>query len=77
MVRPTRETLNKLAQLLRDVRPVYAECALIINDLAKKQKAGRLAESLDSTSTPEKPSANHHKAYIPLRGLEMGNKRPV
>lgn len=34
MVRPSRESLNRLAQLIREAKPVYRECSYILNNLA-------------------------------------------
>lgn len=50
MVRPSRESLNRLAQIIRDSKPLYAECTSILNKLAALSvKRVSLAPAHDST----------------------------
>jgi hypothetical protein len=77
MVRPSASTLNSLAKLLKEAKPLYIECRSIINyiDPCEETLNSEVAGGGKSTSTTV--TACNDEALIPLSSYELLNRRGI
>ena len=77
MARPSAASLNSLAELLRQVQPLYTECRLILNYLDPNEAAESPQFSEAAQSHPEYNSTNKDAGSISLTVFEHQRKRLI
>ena len=70
VVRPSAASLNSLAEILRQAKPLYSECRIILNYLGDEPDMviGTLTDA--SAAPPDSISANEDALPRPQRVLE-------